>query len=125
MSDYQQSGGSLDWKWVFISMGIYFVAQIVVSLVFGVFTVLTFGLGFILFLVLKPVTYFIGGYITGRLSPGITIREPAIGAAAASVAGALFDSSRVIGPRIVGVIIAALIAYFTALIGARIGEGGE
>jgi spore maturation protein SpmA len=124
MSDYSESQ-ALDWKWVFISMGVFFVAQIIVNLVFGLLGIMTLGIGFILFLVAKPVTYFIGGYVTGRLSPGITIREPAIGAVIISVAGAIFDSSRVMGPRIIAVIISAVIAYAVALWGARIGEGVE
>jgi hypothetical protein len=124
MSDYQ-NGGGLDWKWIFISMGIFFISQIVVNIAFTLLGIMTLGFGFILFLIAKPVTYFIGGYVTGRLSPGITIREPAIGAVIISIAGAVFDSSRVMGPRIIGVIISAVIAYALALVGAKMGEGVE
>lgn len=121
MSNYSENS-SLDWKWVFISMGIFFVAQLVLSIVFGVLGVLTFGFGFILFVILKPVVYFVGGYVTGRLSPGITIREPAMGAVIISVAGALFDSARVFGFRIFWVILSAVVAYAVALWGASMGE---
>lgn len=124
-ADDYGSSSALSWKWVLISMGIFFVSQIIVSVVFGLFTALTLGLGVVLFLIIKPVVYFVGGYITGRLSPGITIREPAIGAVIISVLGGLFDSGRFHGLGVIWIIIGSVIAYFCALAGAKMGEGVE
>lgn len=107
----------VDWKWVGISILIFFIAQIVLSVVFGIFGVLTLGIGFLLFIIFTPVMYFVGGFITGYASPGITLIEPAIGALIMNVAGALFNRHGGFGT-----IITAVIAFVFALIGAYMGE---
>lgn len=112
----------LRWGWVFGSMLIFVIAQAVISLIFGALGVLTLGLGFILFVLLKPVTYFLGGIVTGLFSPGITIAEPAIGAVVITILGALLDASFVRHGRLIWTIISSIVAFFLALAGARIGE---
>lgn len=110
------------WKWVALSVLIFVVVQIAISIVFGIFGFLTLGIGFVLFLILKPLTYFFGGMITGYLSPGITIREPAIGAVIVSTLGIIFDASRAPAGRVLWLILSGAIAFFVALAGAQIGE---
>lgn len=119
MSD---SDRKLQIKWILVSIVIMFITQGILSLVFGIFGILTLGIGFVLFLVLKPITYFIGGYITGRLSPGVTIIEPAAGAVIITVLGLVFDGFRMAGHSIIGLIISGVIACAAAIFGASLGE---
>ncbi len=114
--------GSFNWKWFLNSIIIFFIVQFLLSIIFFIFGFFTFGLGFLLFLVIKPAAYYFGGYFTAVLSPGTTIKEPAAGALAVSVLGFLFDAGRVSGGHLIGLIAAGTIAYFCALWGARSGE---
>lgn len=114
--------GSFNWRWFFYSMAIFFAAQVVLSIFFVVFGFFTFGLGFLLFLVLKPLAYYLGGFATAVLSPGITIREPAAGALTITVLGSVFDSSGASGMHLAGLALSGAVAYFCALWGARSGE---
>lgn len=111
---------SLDWKWVGLGIVILLIVQFALSLVFGIFGLLTLGFGFVLFIVLKPIAYFLGGLLTGYVSPGITIREPAIAAVIVSVGGILFDAGR--NGRLLGMVISGVIALVLAVAGAQIGE---
>ena len=112
----------IDWKWVAIGVVILFAVQLALSIAFGVLGLMTLGVGFLLFIVLKPLSYFLAGLLTGYLSPGITVREPAIAAIVIAVAGILFDASRSAGGRLLGIIIASVVALFLAIAGAQIGE---
>ena len=112
----------INWKWIFISIVIFFIAQIIISIIFGIFGVVTLGLGFLLFIILKPLTYFIGGYITGYISPGLTMTEPAIGAVVIVILGTVFDASRARAGNIFWMIISGILAFFVALYGAYYGE---
>ncbi len=110
---------SLDWKWVGIGILILLVVQVALNIVFTVFGLLTLGFGFILFIVAKPIAYFLGGLLTGYVSPGVTIREPAVSAVIIAVAGIIFDASR---GGILGIIVSGVVALFLAIAGAQIGE---
>lgn len=113
---------SIDWKWVGIGLVILLAVQLALSISFSLLGFLTLGFGFLLFAVLKPITYFLGGMLTGYVSPGITIREPAVAAVIVAVAGILFDAGRTAGGRLVGIIISGVIALILAIAGAQIGE---
>ena len=115
------SNNKLQLKWVLASIVIMLITQGLLSLLFGIITFFTFGLGLVLFYVLKPVAYFVGGYITGRLSPGITIIEPAVGAVIITVIGILLDGSRTAG-SVIWMIISGVIACAAAIYGASRGE---
>lgn len=112
----------IQWKWIFISILIFVVIQVVLNVVFTVFGILTLGFGFLLFVIIKPITYLIGGIVTGLASPGITLREPAIGAVVVSIGGTVFDATRASSGRVLWMIVAGVIAFVVALAGARIGE---
>ena len=112
----------IEWKWVLIALAIFLAAQLALSIIFGIVGVLTLGIGLILFVIIKPATYFLGGMLTGYVSPGVTIREPAIAAVIATVLGALFDGRGEGGGRLIWTIVAAVIAFLVALAGAQIGE---
>ena len=111
---------SLDWKWVGLGLVILLAVQVALNIIFTVFGLLTLGFGFLLFVIVKPVAYFLGGMLTGYVSPGITIREPAIAAVIIAVAGVIFDAGS--GGRILGIIISGAVALFLAIAGAQIGE---
>lgn len=113
---------SIRWKWVLISIVIMLITQVILNAVFMIFSIVTLGIGAVLFLIIKPVIYFVGGFITGRVSPGKTILEPAIGAIIMTVAGAIFDSLRLFSGRTLIVIIASVIGFIAATAGASIGE---
>lgn len=116
------ASSSIDWKWVAIGLVILLAVQFALSIAFTLFGLLTLGFGFILFLLLKPLAYFLGGILTGYVSPGITIREPAVAALIVSVIGVVFDVNRTVGGRIFGVIISGAVALVLAIAGAQIGE---
>lgn len=121
MDNYDDSG-SIQWKWVFISILIFFAAQLAVSVILFIVGLLTLGIGFILFIFLKPIAYFITGIVTGYLSPGITIKEPAIGAIVIAVLSLIWEIVKDGDGKIISTIIVGVIAYFVALTGAKIGE---
>lgn len=111
----------INWLWVGISMVLLLITQVVLSFVFFLLGVMTLGVGLLLFLVIKPVSFWLTGYLSGVLSPGVTIKEPAIGAAAATILGALFESSRD-SVSLFWTIVASLAAFGFALWGAQVGE---
>lgn len=113
---------SIQWKWVLVSLGILLVGQVILSVSLTVFGILTLGFGFVLFIIFKPLVYFLGGLVTGWVSPGITVIEPAVGAFIISVLGILFDNTRFGAGRIVWAAISGVVAFVVALIGASIGE---
>ena len=122
MSDSYNNSPVLNLKWIGASMLIFFVVQLVLSIAFGIFGILTLGIGFLLFIIIKPIVYFVGGFITGILSPGVTIKEPAIGAVAITVLGGIFDAGILLQGRMIGTILASILAFIVALVGATIGE---
>jgi len=122
MSDNYETSPVINWKWVGASMIIFFIVQLILSIAFGLFGILTLGLGFLLFIIIKPIVYFAGGLITGVLSPGVTIKEPAIGAVAITVLGGIFDAGLLLQGRMLATILASILAFVVALIGATIGE---
>ncbi|MEM5948775.1 hypothetical protein WKV44_09515 [Spirochaetia bacterium 38H-sp] len=114
--------GDIDWKWVGISIIIFFIAQIIFSIAFSILGIMTLGIGFLLFLILKPVVYYAGGLITGYISPGITIKEPAIGAFIIAVLGIILDSRHFGIGRLILSALSGGLAFFLALVGASTGE---
>ncbi|MBN2738356.1 MAG: hypothetical protein JXR70_15340 [Spirochaetales bacterium] len=108
-------------KWVGISIIVFIVAQALIMLVFGIANVFTLGIfRFLLNLILPPLVYLGTGYITGRISPGITIFEPAIGS------GLIVTLSSFLGfngrLNLVLTILLAALAFILSLVGAYIGE---
>ncbi len=112
----------MEWAWVLGSIVIFLIAQVLLSVVFGLLGVLTLGIGFVLFIILKPVTYFVGGYLTGLLSKGVTLAEPAVGAVIMTLLGSFFDISRIHHSRLGWAIVSSIVAFVVALVGASMGE---
>ncbi|HEX6972459.1 MAG TPA: hypothetical protein VF234_09580 [Limnochordia bacterium] len=112
----------LQWKWVLASIVIFLIVQALLSVVFGVLGVLTFGIGFVLFLILKPLAYFLGGYLTAAISSGITLAEPAVGALIITLLGSAFDAPRLHAGAMLWALASSAVAFFAALVGAVFGE---
>ena len=105
-----------------ISLLIFIVLQGILGILYPIIGVLTLGLAFLFSFLIKPVIYFAGGFLTGFISPGITIYEPAIGALISAVLGFILEGSRRGRLGILGLIISAIIAFICALAGATLGE---
>ncbi len=70
-------------KWMFASVAIFIGVELILGGLVGNVVVgrfLSRSLYFILQGVLNLVSFFIGGFIIGLISPGIRIHEPAVGA---------------------------------------------
>ena len=78
-----------------------------------------------MFIIIKPSTYFVGGFIASTLSPGETIIEPAVAALLISVVGGLMDSFRSEDVGLFGVIISSIFALIFALIGSYLAFKGK
>jgi len=115
----------IQWTWVGISLIIMMITQVILGVAFTLFGIVTLGFGFLLFLFLKPITYFIAGFLTGIISPGITIIEPAIGVAIATSLGVIFDAHRLFPGRVVALVFSGALAFFLALWGATLGEKAQ
>jgi hypothetical protein len=109
-------------KWIIISMVIISMVQILVSFVYGVFVVATFGIGLVLIFLVKPFAYFVGGMITGIISPGMPILEPALGAALITLLGALWDFRYFSGLKFFFLLVVTAVAFVLSMIGTRVGE---
>jgi hypothetical protein len=116
------ANNSIDWKWVFWGIIILLVVQFGVRIAFTLFGILTLGIGFLLYIFVKPISYFLGGLVTGLISPGITIREPAISAVIVTAVGIVFDVTRSVPGRILWLILSSVVAFILAVAGAKIGE---
>ncbi|HUX20713.1 MAG TPA: hypothetical protein VMW69_05690 [Spirochaetia bacterium] len=115
----------LHWKWILLSIGIFLIVQLFLSMVFGVFGVLTLGIGFVLFVVVKPLTFFGGGFLSGLFSKGVTILEPAIGAALITLLGGVFDARWLLPHRLSWTMGSSIVAFVVALFGAFLGEKAQ
>lgn len=103
-------------------MVIISMVQILVSFVYGVFVVATFGIGLVLIFLVKPFAYFVGGMITGIISPGMPILEPALGAALITLLGALWDFRYFSGLKFFFLLVVTAVAFVLSMIGTRVGE---
>ncbi len=85
----------------------------------------TAHLGFWIMLVISLVLYFLGGMFTGRLSPGITMKEPAVAGGLAGILYFIFlvvigaDFTVVIFSALIGVPLFAGAAYFGGWVGEK------
>ena len=86
---------------------------------------LCLSLRFMLQGLLHLISFFIGGFIIGLISPGIRIYEPAVGAflsVSFMLALSLFTPYSFIQFSVTKMLIGGLIAFVLALVGARLGE---
>ena len=115
-------------KWMLFSMLIFIVTEIVLGIwvgkaVAGRYT--SISLSFMVQGLLNLVSYFVGGFTIGLISPGLRIYEPAAGAflcVALMLAVSFFTPYRFIQFSIAKMLIGGGIAFCLALAGARLGE---
>ena len=111
----------LSWRWVFygaLIMFAMFCAAVVLTIV-AIAATPAYAETIDAWLPLAG--FFVGGLLTGRLSPGRTLVEPALGAAFAIIGKMLFHVAR--GEIGVGeMLIGTSIAFVLALGGAWVGE---
>jgi len=115
-------------KWMLASMGIFigvelFLGGLVGELVVGRF--MSISLRFIIQGLLNLVSFFIGGFIIGLISPGIRTLEPALGAffsVAIMLCLTFFTPYSFIHFSLTKMLIGGIIAFALALSGAKLGE---
>ncbi len=115
-------------KWMFASVAIFIGVELILgglvgNVVIGRF--LSRSLYFILQGVLNLVSFFIGGFIIGLISPGIRIHEPAVGAflsVSIMLCLSIFTPYSFIHFSLTKMLVGGVIAFFLALVGARLGE---
>ncbi|MEM8560294.1 MAG: hypothetical protein AAGG50_20935 [Bacteroidota bacterium] len=116
------------WGWMFASMAAFVGIELVLgALVGGVLlgNAFSYNLRFLLQGLLNVSSYFLGGLLIGALSPGLRLREPAVGA---FLAVALMLSLTALTPfRFIGasgwkLLLGGGIAFALALVGAALGE---
>ena len=115
-------------KWVIASTAIFvavelFLGGLIGNLVVGTF--MSLNLRFLLQGLLNLISFFIGGFIIGLISPGIRIFEPALGAflsVALMLCLSFFTPYSFIQFSLTKMLIGGGIAFFLALTGARAGE---
>ena len=114
--------------WMIISFFVFIASELILGGLVGELVVgryISIQLRFMLQGVLNLISFFIGGFIIGLLSPGIRIYEPAAGAFLSVLVVmvlTLFTPFSFIHFSMAKVIIGGGIAFFLALSGAKLGE---
>lgn len=109
-------------------MAIFVGVELVLGGLVGQYVVgryMSHNLRFALQGILNLSSYFVGGFIVGGISPGIRIREPAVGAALAIAVMfglTMFTPYSFIRFSMYKLLIGGGLAYVLALSGARLGE---
>ena len=115
-------------KWMLASMAIFIGIELLLGGIVGQIVVgrfISLSLRFMLQGLLNVVSFFIGGFIIGVISPGLRIREPATGAflsVALILILSIFTPYSFIRFSLTKMIIGGVIAFCLALTGAKIGE---
>ena len=115
-------------KWMIISIVIFIATEVVLGILIGKFIVgnyVSINLRYLVQGVLNIASYFVGGFIIGIISPGLRIYEPAVGAflsVAIMICISFLTPFRFIHFSMTKIIIGGGIAFFLALLGARLGE---
>jgi hypothetical protein len=115
-------------KWMLASMAIFigvelFLGGLIGNILVGRF--MSMSLKFLLQGLLNLVSFFIGGFIIGLISPGIRIHEPAVGAflsVALMLCISFFTPYSFIHFSFTKMLIGGAIAFCLALSGAKLGE---
>ena len=115
-------------KWMLASMAIFIGIELLLGGIVGQIVVgrfMSLSLRFMLQGLLNVVSFFIGGFIIGVISPGLRIREPATGAflsVAFMLILSIFTPYSFIHFSLTKMIIGGVVAFCLALTGAKIGE---
>ena len=112
-------------KWVLASTAIFVAVALFLGGLIGNLVAGTFMSLYLLQPLLILISFFIGGFIIGLISPGIRIFEPALGAflsVALMLCLSFFTPYSFIQFSMTKMLIGGGIAFFLALTGARAGE---
>ena len=115
-------------KWMLASMAIFIGIELLLGGIVGQIVVgrfMSLSLRFMLQGLLNVVSFFIGGFIIGVISPGLRVREPATGAFLSVVLMlilSIFTPYSFIRFSLTKMIIGGVVAFCLALTGAKIGE---
>ena len=115
-------------KWMLASMAIFIGIELLLGGIVGQIVVgrfMSLSLRFMLQGLLNVVSFFIGGFIIGVISPGLRVREPATGAflsVAVMLILSIFTPYSFIRFSLTKMIIGGVVAFCLALTGAKIGE---
>jgi hypothetical protein len=111
-------GKGLSWKWVFISIGMILLTQIILGFVAGIILYsMKIDLNQPVILgAITIVSFFLGSLWAAYKSPGLTIKEPAIGSAIWVAVTNLFVGN------LSAVLMGWILPYLLALGGAKCGE---
>ena len=114
---------TFEWKWAFISFGVYLVLQIVFLIGIDV-AVDAIDFQGLPGMVISAVIWFIGGIIVGFMSPGKTFIEPAVGALLAVVPTLLWLNhiADVYQLSLLANIVGGMIGVMVTLLGGFLGE---
>ena len=119
---------SFSYKWMILSMIVFIGIELLLGGVLGEWVAgryLSHSLLFLLQGVLNLASYFIGGMIIGAVSPGLRMREPAVGAffsVALMLSLTMFTPYSFIRFSLTKLVIGGIIACFLAYWGAELGE---
>ena len=114
--------------WMFASMGIFIVVELLLGGLIGDVLIgryMSMSLQFLSQGLLHIVSFFVGGFIVGLVSPGLRVHEPAAGAflsVSLMLALSVFTPYRMIQFSLTKMLIGGVIAFCLALAGARLGE---
>ena len=126
MNQNRQRGFSK--KWMIVSMIIFITVELILGgfvgqLVLGKF--LSMSLRFMLQGLLYLISFFIGGFIIGIISPGVRMMEPAVDAflsVSIMLLLSIFTPYRFIHFSLPKMLMGGSIAFILALYGAHLGE---
>lgn len=124
---YQQH--AFTWKWAFVAFGINVVLQAIVLVLLPAVLSDVYDPQGTPGMLLSAAIWFVGGIITGLLSPGRTFYEPAVGAFMASIPTVawlihideLYDIPAPL--YVIGGLVGVMVTLFGALLGERIQMG--
>ena len=115
-------------KWMIASMAIFIGVELFLGGVIGEVVVgrfMSLSLRFMLQGLLYVISFLVGGFIIGLISPGIRTREPAVGAflsVAIMLMLSVFTPYSFIRFSFTRMLIGGAVAFVLALVGARLGE---
>lgn len=123
-----QQNNKFSWGWVFGSMVVFVIAQLVLSVVMGQMLLgsrIPLGLQQVTQGLLILLSYFVGGFIIGVVSPGVRMIEPALGAFL-SIFLVVFVSFVMPNSYVhfswLKLLVGGVISFSLALYGAKLGE---
>lgn len=115
---------TFEWKWAFISFGVFLVLQAIMLVVLPM-AISAFDPQGLAGLGIAVGVWSVGGLAIGLISPGKTLFEPAVGAMIAAVptiAYLMMVTPDAFSPSLPAYIVGGLIGVMTSLFGAFVGE---